>query len=125
MTGASALQKSYTEKPGRTGEQHGLTRKKRSRWLLAAALAAALAVSGVAWQQNSLSHWTHPSSTVQNVQPEQTLTLTEADVDYPATAAARAALARGEIPPSLAKVDAATRSKILSGETKLYTRTRY
>jgi hypothetical protein len=87
------------------------------------ALAATLAVSGAVWKQDSLPHWTHPWSTIQQEQvQEQTLTLTEADVDQAATDAARAALSRGEIPPVLAKADAETRSKVLSGEEKLYTK---
>jgi hypothetical protein len=83
------------------------------------ALAATLAVSGAIWKQDSLPHWAHPWTTVQQ---EQVLTLTEADVDHAATDAARAALARGEIPPILAKADAETRNKVLSGEEKLYTK---
>lgn len=86
------------------------------------ALVAALAVSGAIWKQDSLPHWTHPWSTVQQVQmQQQILTLTEADVDQAATDAARAALSRGEIPPVLAKADTETRNKVLSGEAKLYT----
>ena len=56
------------------------------------------------------------------VQQEQILTLTPADIDYAATDAARAALARGEIPPVLANADAATRQNILSGKEDLYTK---
>jgi hypothetical protein len=72
------------------------------------------------WEQKSLPHWMHPWSAAP--QHQQTLTLTGADIDYAATAAARAALARGEIPPILARADAETRRKILSGEENLYTK---
>jgi hypothetical protein len=114
--------KSYTDRPqfGDRNEVARDTRKKiRSPWFLVALVAATLTVSGLVWKQESLPHWMHPwSATLQ----QQVLTLTGADIDYPATAAARAALARGEIPPVLAHADAETRRKILSGEENLYTK---
>jgi hypothetical protein len=112
--------KSYTEKPQLTPKQEGgETRKRRSAWLLIAIVAAGLAVSGIIWKQGSLPHWMHPWLTTQQA---QTLELTDADVDYAATEAARAALSRGEVPPILAASDAETRRKILSGEERLYTK---
>jgi hypothetical protein len=112
--------KSYTEKPEVTAKEKGSEgRRRRSTWLLAAVAAAALAVSGFIWKQDALPHWVHPWSATQQ---EQTATLTDADVDYAATEAARSALLRGEIPPVLAQADAATRQKIISGEEKLYTK---
>jgi hypothetical protein len=124
VTDGGTGSKSYTDKPYLTaGNEGAVTRKRRWRWVMIVALAATLAVSGTIWKQDSLPHWTHPWSTVQQEQvQEQTLTLTEADVDQAATDAARAALSRGEIPPVLAKADAETRSKVLSGEEKLYTK---
>jgi hypothetical protein len=118
----SASGKSYTERPqfGDTNEIARDSRKKtRSGWFLVALVAATLTVSGLIWKQESLPHWMHPWSAIQQ---QQTLTLTAEDIDYPATAAARAFLARGEIPPVLAHADAETRRKILSGEENLYTK---
>ena len=124
-TGAGAHRKSYTPKPGSAAGSEGdmtLKRKGRARWLLTVAVAMTLAISGLIWKQDSLPHWTHPWSPIQQVQmQQQILTLTGADVDQGATDAARAALARGEIPPALAKADSETRNKVLSGEAKLYT----
>jgi hypothetical protein len=112
--------KAYTEKPQLTAKrEEGVIRKKRSRWLLIAAVAAVLAVSGAIWKQDSPPRWMHPWSASQQ---ERTLTLSEVDADYAATEAARAALSRGEIPAILAAADAETRRKILSGEEKLYTK---
>ncbi|MDQ2869065.1 MAG: hypothetical protein M3R59_11765 [Verrucomicrobiota bacterium] len=71
-------------------------------------------------KSNTLPHWMHPWAATQ--QQEQVLTLTPADIDYAATDAARAALARGEIPAVLANADAATRQNILSGKENLYTK---
>ena len=115
--------KSYTDRPqfGDTNKVARDSRKKTlSGWLLVALIAATLTVSGLIWEQESLPHWMHPWSAAP--QQQQTLTLTGADIDYAATAAARAALARGEIPPILAHADAETRGKILSGEENLYTK---
>jgi hypothetical protein len=120
---ASGSGRAYTERPGSTiRPQPGRKRKSRAPWLLGAAAAIALALSGVMWKQGSLPQSTHPGSAIQAVeqQQQQNLTLTEADIDYPATAAARTALAKGETPPSLAKFDQETLNKIKSGEVKLY-----
>jgi hypothetical protein len=119
---ARAGGKSYTARPlpdDTSTLQHGERKKPRSRWLLVAVVAATLAVSGFVWKQDSLPHWAHPWTAVQQ---EQVLTLTPADIDYAATDAARAALARGEIPAVLANADAATRQNILSGKDHLYTK---
>ncbi|HEX3421265.1 MAG TPA: hypothetical protein VHT01_08550 [Candidatus Udaeobacter sp.] len=112
--------KAYTEKP-QIGDTPPVTskRKKRRVPLLAIAFIAAALVSGFIWKQEVLPHWMHPWTAVQQ---EQILTLTPADVDYAATDAARAALARGEIPPVLANADVATRENILSGKENLYTK---
>ncbi len=120
-TGANRRAKSYTEKPDLVAKPAAAVsaRKKRLPLLAVAALALTLALSGLVWKQGALPHWMHPWTAVQQ---EQTLTLTAADIDYAATEAARAALARGEIPPVLANADAATRQKILSGEDNLYTK---
>ena len=119
-TGGKARGKAYTEKPqfGSTPPAPIGGRKKRVPLLAVAFIAAAL-VSGFIWKQEVLPHWVHPWTTVQQ---EQVLTLTPADIDYAATGAARAALARGEIPPVLANADAATRQNILSGKENLYTK---
>ena len=118
--------KAYTKLPDSTITPQPVGRRKsRVPWLLGAIAAITLAVSGLVWKQDSLPHWTHPWSPVQQVQMQQqiqTLTLTDADVDHAATDAARAALSRGEIPPVLANADAETRNKVLSGEEKLYTK---
>lgn len=119
VTDGGTRGKSYTSKPDLTAGKEGATGKKRSRRLMIAVLAITMAVSGAIWKQDSLPHWAHPWTTVQQ---EQVLTLTEADVDHAATDAARAALARGEIPPILANADVATRNKVLSGEEELYTK---
>lgn len=118
VTDGGTRGKSYTGKPDLTAGKEGATGKRRSRRLMIALLAVTMVVSGAIWKQDSLPHWAHPWTTVQQ---EQVLTLTEADVDHAATDAARAALARGEIPPILANADVATRNKVLSGEEKLYT----
>lgn len=120
-TGANRRGKAYTEKPD-AGAKPAVTasaRKKRFPILAVAVVAVTLALSAFVWKQESLPHWVHPWTAVQQ---QQTLILTAADIDYAATEAARAALARGEIPPVLANADAATRQKILSGEQKLYTK---
>jgi hypothetical protein len=107
---AGARGKAYTEKPqfgdARTVQSDD-GKKRRSGWLVIAMAAIALGISGLIWKQESL---------------QQSLILTAADIDYAATAAARASLARGEIPPVLAQADAETRRKILSGEENLYTK---
>jgi hypothetical protein len=114
---------SYTDRP-RFGDRNKVTRdsrkKTRSGWLIVALIVATLTVSGLIWKQESLPHSMHPWSAAP--QQQQTLTLTRADIDYAATAAARAALSRGEIPPILAHADPDTRRKILSGEENLYTK---
>ncbi len=119
-SGVRTRGKAYTEKP-QTGGTPPVTssRKKRRVPLLAVAFIAAALVSGFIWKQEVLPHWMHPWTAVQQ---EQILTLTPADIDYAATDAARAALARGEIPPVLANADAATRQNILSGKENLYTK---
>ena len=119
-SGVRTRGKAYTEKP-QTGGTPPVTssRKKRRVPLLAVAFIAAALVSGFIWKQEVLPHWMHPWTVVQQ---EQILTLTPADIDYAATDAARAALARGEIPPVLANADAATRQNILSGKENLYTK---
>jgi hypothetical protein len=119
-SGVGTRGKAYTEKP-LTGGTPTVTsgRKKRRVPLLAVAFIAAALISGFIWKQEVLPHWMHPWTAVQQ---EQILTLTPADIDYAATDAARAALARGEIPPVLANADAATRQNILSGKENLYTK---
>ncbi len=119
-SGVRTRGKAYTEKP-QIGATPPVTssRKKRRMRLLAVAFIAAALVSGFVWKQEVLPHWMHPWTAVQQ---EQILTLTPADIDYAATDAARAALARGEIPPVLANADAATRQNILSGKESLYTK---
>ena len=119
-SGVRTRGKAYTEKP-QTGGRPPVTssRKKRRVPLLAVAFIAAALVTGFIWKQEVLPHWMHPWTAVQQ---EQILTLTPADIDYAATDAARAALARGEIPPVLANADAATRQNILSGKENLYTK---
>jgi hypothetical protein len=119
-SGVRTRGKAYTEKP-QTGATPPVTssRNKRRMRLLAVAFIAAALVSGFVWKQEVLPHWMHPWTAVQQ---EQILTLTPADIDYAATDAARAALARGEIPPVLANADAATRQNILSGKENLYTK---
>ena len=119
-SGVRTRGKAYTEKP-LTGGTPPVTssRKKRRVPLLAVAFVAAALVSGFIWKQEVLPHWMHPWTAVQQ---QQMLTLTPADIDYAATDAARAALARGEIPPVLANADAATRQNILSGKENLYTK---
>jgi hypothetical protein len=119
-SGVRTRGKAYTEKP-LTGGTPLVTssRRKRRVTLLAVAFIAAALVSGFIWKQEVLPHWMHPWTAVQQ---EQILTLTPADIDYAATDAARAALARGEIPPVLANADAATRQNILSGKENLYTK---
>ena len=119
-TGARTRGKAYTEKPqfGSTPPAP-LDGKKKRVPLLAIAFIAAALVSGFIWKQEVLPHWMHPWTTMQQ---EQVLTLTPADIDHAATDAARAALARGEIPPVLANADAATRQNILSGKENLYTK---
>ena len=119
-SGLRSRGKAYTEKP-QTGGTPPVTssRKKRRVPLLAVAFIAAALVSGFIWKQEALPHWMHPWTAVQQ---EQILTLTPADIDYAATDAARAALARGEIPPVLANADAATRQNVLSGKENLYTK---
>jgi hypothetical protein len=119
VTDGGTRGKSYIGKPHLTAGKEGATGKRRSRRLMIAVLAVTMAVSGAIWKQDSLPSWAHPWTTVQQ---EQVLTLTETDVDHAATDAARAALARGEIPPILANADVATRNKVLSGEEKLYTK---
>lgn len=119
-TGTNRRGKSYTQKPDLAAKPAAVSAGKRRFPLLAvAALAVTLALSGLVWKQGSLPHWMHPWTAAQQ---EQILTLTAADIDYAATEAARAALARGEIPPVLANADAATRQKVLSGEDNLYTK---
>src|ERR1700737_4443116 len=119
---AGARGKAYTEKPqfgdARTVQSDD-GKKRRSGWLVIAMAAIALGISGLIWKQESLPHWMHPWSATQL---QQSLILTAADIDYAATAPARASLARGEIPPVLAQADAETRRKILSGEENLYTK---
>src|ERR1700737_2570753 len=119
---AGAARKAYTEKPqfgdARTVQSDD-GKKRRSGWLVIAMAAIALGISGLIWKQESLPHWMHPWSATQL---QQSLILTAADIDYAATAPARASLARGEIPPILAHADAETRRKILSGEENLYTK---
>jgi hypothetical protein len=119
-SGVRTRGKAYTEKT-QTGGRPPVTssRKKRRVPLLAVAFLAAALVTGFIWKQEVLPHWMHPWTAVQQ---EQILTLTPADIDYAATDAARAALARGEIPPVLANADAATRQNILSGKENLYTK---
>lgn len=119
-SGVRTRGKAYTEKPqiGATSPVISSRKKRRMRLLAVAFIAAAL-VSGFVWKQEVLPHWMHPWTAVQQ---EQILTLTPADIDYAATDAARAALARGEIPPVLANADAATRQNILSGKENLYTK---
>jgi hypothetical protein len=119
-SGVRTRGKAYTEKPliGGTPPVTSSRRKRRVTLLAVAFIAAAL-VSGFIWKQEVLPHWMHPWTAVQQ---EQILTLTPADIDYAATDAARAALARGEIPPVLANADAATRQNILSGKENLYTK---
>lgn len=119
-SGVRTRGKAYTEKPqiGGTPPVTSSRRKSRVRLLAVLFIAAALA-SGFIWKQEVLPHWMHPWTAVQQ---EQILTLTPADIDYAATDAARAALARGEIPPILANADAATRQNILSGKENLYTK---
>jgi hypothetical protein len=119
-SGVRTRGKAYTEKP-KTGGTPPVTSsgKKRRVPLLAVAFIAAALVCGFIWKQEVLPHWMHPWTAVQQ---EQILTLTPADIDYAATDAARAALARGEIPPVLANADAATRQNILSGKENLYTK---
>src|SRR6266404_243332 len=91
VTDGGTASKSYTDKPYFTaGKEGAATRTRRSRWLMIFALAATMAISGAIWKQDSLPHWTHPWSTVQAAQQIQTLTLTDADVDYAATDAAKA-----------------------------------
>lgn len=119
-SGVRTRGKAYTDKPT-TGGAPTVTssRKKRRVPLLAIAFVAAALVSGFIWKQEVLPHWMHPWTAVQQ---EQVLTLTAADIDHAATDAARAALARGEIPPVLANADVATRQNILSGKENLYTK---
>jgi len=116
---ANARGKAYTVKPEFT-KPSPHPKKPRARWLAIVLLAAAIATTGLVWKPNALPHWMHPWATTQ--QQEQVLALTPADIDYGATEAARAALARGEIPPVLANADAATRQNILSGKENLYTK---
>ena len=119
-SGVRTRGKAYTEKPQIGGTPPVTSsRKKRRVPLLAVAFIAAALVSGFIWKQEVLPHWMHPWTAVQQ---EQILTLTPADIDYAATDVARAALARGEIPPVLANADAATRQNILSGKENLYTK---
>jgi hypothetical protein len=118
-SGVRTRGKAYTEKPQIGGTPPASSRKKRRVPLLAVAFIAAALVSGIIWKQEVLPHWMHPWTAVQQ---EQILTLTPADIDYAATDVARAALARGEIPPVLANADAATRQNILSGKENLYTK---
>ena len=118
-SGVRTRGKAYTEKPQTDAPAVTGSRKKRRMRILAVAVIAAALISGFVWKQEVLPHWTHPWTAVQQ---EQILTLTPADIDYAATDAARAALARGEIPPVLANADAATRQNILSGKENLYTK---
>jgi hypothetical protein len=111
--------KAYTEKPNFEEKDAIIGAKKKRLPLLVIAFIAAALVSGFIWKQEVLPHWMHPWAAVQQ---EQVLTLTPADIDYAATDAARAALARGEIPPVLANADVATRQNILSGKESLYTK---
>ena len=118
-TGGKTRGKAYTEKPNFAEKDAVIGAKKKRLPLLVIAFMAAALVSGFIWKQEVLPHWMHPWAAVQQ---EQVLTLTPADIDYAATEAARAALARGEIPPVLANADAATRQNILSGKENLYTK---
>jgi hypothetical protein len=118
-TGGKTRGKAYTDKPNFAGIIAAPRPKKKRVPLLAIAFIAAALVSGFIWKENVLPHWTHPWTAVQQ---QQVLTLTPADIDYAATDAARAALARGEIPPVLANADATTRQNILSGKENLYTK---
>lgn len=119
-SGVRTRGKAYTEKPQTGGRPPVMSgRKKRRVPLLAVAFVAAALVTGFIWKREVLPHWMHPWTAVQQ---EQILTLTAADIDYAATDAARAALARGEIPPVLTNADAATRQNILSGKENLYTK---
>ncbi len=118
-TGGKTRGKAYTEKPNFTDKDSVPNAKKKRVPLLAVAFIAAALVSGFIWKQETLPHWMHPWTASQQ---EQVLTLTPADIDYAATDAARAALARGEIPPVLANADATTRQNILNGKENLYTK---
>lgn len=117
----------YTTKPdfGESGGDENPPpppRPRPPRWGTVAALAAAavLAVSGLTLALKP--EWRPWAAAAQQGAQRGTLTLTAADIDGPATAAARAALLRGQIPPSLARVDAETRRRIAAGEQSLYSR---
>jgi hypothetical protein len=113
--------KAYTAKP-EPGGVVAPPQKPRARWLAIVLLTAAIATAGVVWKSNSPPHWGHSWTTATQQAQEQVLTLTPADIDHVATDAARAALARGEIPPVLANADAATLQNISSGKENLYTK---
>jgi hypothetical protein len=90
------------------------------RWPMLAAVAAAVTLAATGLTLTLVPAWRPWSAQTQTAE-RAPLVLSAPDIDQAATAAARAALARGQIPPSLARVDAETRRRIAAGEESLYT----
>lgn len=104
-----------------TGRGH---RTKKNR-ILGAVAAVSITVIGVGllvMNQNKPPPPPLQSAPIASiVQSDTTLFVSDRDLDVEATESAKAALKRGQIPPSLANVPEKTRQEISSGEQSLYT----
>ena len=115
----------YTEKPdfadANTRAVDGTRNAPRPRhWPILAAVAAAATLAATGLTLTLVPSWRPWAAQTQTVE-RTPLVLSAPDIDQVATLAARAALARGQIPASLARVDAETRRRIAAGQESLYT----
>jgi hypothetical protein len=111
----------YTPKPA-FGHQE--KRRANVKLLILAAAVSALLIGGGALVVNRRSETPNalPKTTQVNSvnQSQSRIAVSDRDLDVEATEAARAALKRGEIPPSLANVPEQARNEFLSGERSFY-----
>jgi hypothetical protein len=119
--GSGLTASGYTPKP--SFESGVKRRTQRIRLILFAAVSAVL-IGGGALMLNH--HSGSPGASTTNLQAssrvesQNVVFVSDRDLDVQATEAARAALKRGEVPPSLANLPPQVRQELLSGERSFY-----
>ncbi len=115
----------YTPKPDFPAPAASAS-QRRSRWLMGAVAAVAVAGLGLGLllaNRSSSSSGANPGPVLQGrtARAEKVLLVSRNDLDTEATAKARSALQRNEVPPVLANAAPEIRQQVLSGERSLFT----
>lgn len=113
----------YTSKPDVDGEDAARrSARTKRRWIAAIAAAVVLGAGAILMgvHDDGPPRGANKALSQSLAQQENIFLVSDTDLDRDATVQAKAALNRGEIPPSLATVPEGTRQQIASGEASLY-----